>query len=162
MESLRLRGCVLFPDGVLRDGEVTIEGDSIVGVAEVESDSGREPTAAQKIIAPGFIDLQVNGAFGHDFTANPESIHAVAAALPSTGVTAFLPTIITSPLETYGKAFAALGPKATAALPSEARILGWHLEGHTCRRNDRARMIRAGCVRWLTRWVIDSSMTICV
>jgi N-acetylglucosamine-6-phosphate deacetylase len=129
MESLMLRGRVLFPDGVLRDGEVTIEGDSIVGVAEVENGPVPKPSAAHQIIAPGFIDLQVNGAFGHDFTADPETIHAVAAALTATGVTAFLPTIITSPLETYTKAFAALAPRATAAPPKEARILGWHLEG---------------------------------
>jgi N-acetylglucosamine-6-phosphate deacetylase len=129
MESLTLHGRVLFPDGVLRDGDVYIEGDRIVGVAEVEIGSGPSPFSNQNIIAPGFIDLQVNGAFGHDFTTNPETIHAVAAALTSTGVTAFLPTIITSPLETYGRAFAALAPQMIAAWPQGARILGWHLEG---------------------------------
>ena len=49
--------------------------------------------------APGFIDLQFNGGFGHDFTDDPASIWHVAAQLPQYGVTAFLPTVITSPLE---------------------------------------------------------------
>ncbi len=47
-------------------------------------------------IAPGFIDLQVNGAFGRDFTSDPSSIWDVAARLPRFGVTAFLPTVISS------------------------------------------------------------------
>jgi N-acetylglucosamine-6-phosphate deacetylase len=47
-------------------------------------------------VTPGFIDLQVNGAYGHDFTLEPESIWKVARRLPETGVTGFLPTIITA------------------------------------------------------------------
>jgi N-acetylglucosamine-6-phosphate deacetylase len=50
-----------------------------------------------RYLVPGFIDLQLNGAFGHDFTADPATIWRVAAGLPRWGVTAFLPTIITSP-----------------------------------------------------------------
>ena len=60
--------------------------------------------AAGQIVAPGFIDLQLNGALGDDFTEDPETIWRVAAALPQWGVTAFLPTIITSPLAQIGKA----------------------------------------------------------
>jgi N-acetylglucosamine-6-phosphate deacetylase len=52
-------------------------------------------------LAPGFIDIQLNGAYGHDFTGDPHSIAAVAQRLPKSGVTAFLPTFITSPLESY-------------------------------------------------------------
>jgi len=77
---------------------------------------------------PGFVDLQVNGGFGHDFSSDPASIWEVAALLPRTGVTAFVPTIITSPVEA---ALAALeivrsGPPAgwVGATP-----LGVHLEG---------------------------------
>jgi N-acetylglucosamine-6-phosphate deacetylase len=80
------------------------------------------------IAAPGYIDLQLNGAFGFDFTAEPGSIWEVAARLPRYGVTAFLPTIITAPLETAARAQDALrrGPPAgfAGALP-----LGLHLEG---------------------------------
>ena len=48
-------------------------------------------------VAPGFIDVQVNGAYGHDFTTDPDSMWDAAARLPETGVTAFLPTLITAP-----------------------------------------------------------------
>ena len=54
-------------------------------------------SAAGKIAAPGFLDVQFNGAFGLDFTDQPQTIWEVAAHLPRYGVTAFLPTIVTSP-----------------------------------------------------------------
>ena len=80
------------------------------------------------ILAPGFIDLQINGAFGDDFTADPATIWRVAEGLPRYGVTAFLPTIITSPLEQV-----AAGQRiVTEGEPDGfrgARPLGLHVEG---------------------------------
>ncbi len=113
-------GRVLFGDGVLRSGEVVVEDDHLAEVREASNVPGQ-------IIAPGLIDLQVNGAFGSDFTANPATIRVIAPQLPRTGVTAFLPTIVTSPLETYRRAFDVM-----RALPDDlagARVLGLHLEG---------------------------------
>ncbi len=84
--------------------------------------------AAGLYLTPGFIDLQVNGAFGYDFTADPTTIWHVAARLPRYGVTAFLPTIITSPLETVAAAQEIMTqvsvPGVTGAIP-----LGLHVEG---------------------------------
>jgi N-acetylglucosamine-6-phosphate deacetylase len=81
-----------------------------------------------RLLAPGFIDLQVNGAFGLDFTAAPETIWAVGAQLPRYGVTAFLPTIVTSPLATVAAA-----QRVWQAGPPPgyrgAAALGLHLEG---------------------------------
>ena len=80
------------------------------------------------LVAPGLIDLQVNGAFGHDFTGNPESIWDVGAMLPRSGVTAFLPTIISSPPGVARRALQVL-----AAGPPEEYVgatpLGLHFEG---------------------------------
>ena len=78
-------------------------------------------------IAPGLIDLQVNGAYGFDFTADSTTMAEVAARLPTTGVTAFLPTIITSPLEAYPRVLRDLERAAEDA--RGAQILGAHLEG---------------------------------
>jgi len=91
------------PDRVIERGSVTVDGGRIVEVGP----AGATPVlagatridAGGRVLAPGFIDLQLNGAFGHDFTADPSTIWEVAARLPRYGVTAFLPTIITSPLE---------------------------------------------------------------
>ncbi|HEX7972940.1 MAG TPA: N-acetylglucosamine-6-phosphate deacetylase [Anaerolineales bacterium] len=78
--------------------------------------------------APGFLELQLNGAYGYDFTGQPESIPLVAARLAESGVTAFLPTIITSPLEDYPSRLAAVAAAQKSSEPG-AKVLGAHLEG---------------------------------
>jgi N-acetylglucosamine-6-phosphate deacetylase len=78
-------------------------------------------------VAPGFIDLQANGFRGHDAAGGSGDIAAMAEGLPPTGVTAFLPTMISAPVEA-GADFA--GAVATAAAESRgARVLGAHIEG---------------------------------
>jgi N-acetylglucosamine-6-phosphate deacetylase len=82
---------------------------------------------AEGWIVPGFIDLQLNGAYGFDFTADGRAVARVAARLPETGVTGFLPTVITSPLETYPARLAEIAEANEIA--EGARVLGVHLEG---------------------------------
>lgn len=79
-------------------------------------------------VLPGFLDLQVNGAAGIDVTLEPERLWEVAAALPRFGVTAFLPTVITSAPDARSRALAVLagGPPAGWA---GAEPVGLHLEG---------------------------------
>jgi N-acetylglucosamine-6-phosphate deacetylase len=88
----------------------------------------RRIDAGGLMAAAGFIDLQINGAFGNDFTADPASIWAVGARLAETGVTSFLPTIVSSPPETIAAARATLegGPVQGYA---GAMPLGLHVEG---------------------------------
>lgn len=91
------------------------------------------PTGAQvvdaqgAILAPGWIDLQLNGGYGFDFTANPDTIWDVAARLPESGVTSFLPTLVTSPLETVERGMRALRRRPEDFLGAEP--LGLHIEG---------------------------------
>jgi N-acetylglucosamine-6-phosphate deacetylase len=84
-------------------------------------------------IAPGFIDLQVNGGFGHEVGADQAALRALAAWLPLTGVTAFLPTLVSRPESDYAACFAAVDAEMRAEArgerPRSARILGLHLEG---------------------------------
>lgn len=74
---------------------------------------------------PGFVDLQVNGLAGVDLLeANADGYGRAGEALLETGVTSYLPTLITAPEE---QLVAALGE-----VPQEARgarVLGAHLEG---------------------------------
>jgi N-acetylglucosamine-6-phosphate deacetylase len=116
-----------------------LEGATLVvdggRVLRIEEESGRAPHDADVIDAtglvcvPGFIDLQMNGGFGHDFTSAPESIWAAGRALGRFGVTGFLPTIITSPPEIVTRAKAAIAWPAPDAGYLGARVLGLHLEG---------------------------------
>src|SRR6266498_4453477 len=61
------------------------------------------------LIAPGYIDAQINGAFGIDFSAwqgekqTKEGLDKVAKGLVKYGCTSFVPTIVSSPKETYHK-----------------------------------------------------------
>jgi N-acetylglucosamine-6-phosphate deacetylase len=106
-----------------------VDGDAITWIGR-----GRPPRSADEeivagpgeLIAPGFIDLQVNGFAGHDAAAGADSIAAISDALAATGVTAFLPTIISEPVE-VGAAFAA--EVGAAAEAPGARVLGAHIEG---------------------------------
>src|SRR5947209_7679968 len=92
-----LRGMVLG-DGALTPGTVVIEEGRIRAILPPDADGGnRFPVSTAATIAPGFIDLQVNGGFGVEVGEEPEAIRTLAARLPATGVTAFLPTVITSP-----------------------------------------------------------------
>lgn len=83
-------------------------------------------------IAPGYIDLQLNGGFGMDFSSDPGALLETARKLPQTGVVAFLATFITSPLETYPEKLLAVeqAQKSQKLNPEgAARILGAHVEG---------------------------------
>lgn len=79
-------------------------------------------------VLPGLIDLQVNGVAGIDLTLEPERVWEAAAVLPSYGVTAFLPTVISSAPEIRDRALAAFGGGPPTGW-SGATPLGWHFEG---------------------------------
>jgi N-acetylglucosamine-6-phosphate deacetylase len=107
---------------LVEDGKVTWVGK---GAAPGRSD---EVVIAEpgELIAPGFVDLQVNGFGGHDAAAGAAAIAAISDLLPATGVTAFLPTLISAPVD-VGAEFAVAAGAGTGA--SGARVLGAHLEG---------------------------------
>jgi N-acetylglucosamine-6-phosphate deacetylase len=116
-----LRGSVVGPSGGLRCAQLVIAGGRI---AEIELLGPGDP---ETIIAPGFIDLQVNGFAGRDAREGAEAIAAISEALPRTGVTGFLPTLISRPVAEGGDFVRAAAAAAAAA--AGARVLGAHLEG---------------------------------
>jgi len=123
---------IFTPQTKIENGALLIEGKRIKKVGPVK-DIPCPPDAVKidatgLLLVPGFIDLQINGALGHDFTANPETIWPVAAALPRYGVTTFLPTIITSPLETVAQAQKVLVQSQPDGYRG-ATPLGLHVEG---------------------------------
>ncbi len=107
-------------------GDVLIEADRIVASASEPTAATLDATGCR--VFPGFVDLQCNGGFGVDFTTSPERAHEVAARLPETGVTSFLPTVITAPPEVTLRAITELDSLRTSS-PEQARSLGVHLEG---------------------------------
>jgi N-acetylglucosamine-6-phosphate deacetylase len=123
---------LLAPGKVIADGALLIE-DGRIHALGVAGEFAVPPEASVldaqgAYLGPGFIDLQVNGGFGHDFTQDPESLWEVAAALPQYGVTSFLPTVITSPLEVVERALDVLRRGPGTGIEG-AQPLGYHLEG---------------------------------
>jgi N-acetylglucosamine-6-phosphate deacetylase len=119
-------------DGVnlRKNAAVLIRGEQIVGIFGRDEISSSVPV--QELpdtiwLAPGFIDIQVNG--GGDLLFNdattPETIQAIAQAHRRFGTTALLPTLISDSRDKMPKAVEA-AEQAAAANPS---ILGIHLEG---------------------------------
>ncbi|KAJ6593465.1 carbohydrate esterase family 9 protein [Mycena capillaripes] len=85
------------------------------------------------ILSPGLIDIQINGAYGFDFSvydgddeAYKQGMKLVAEKIVETGVTSLVPTIITQEKSLYPKILNLLRPFSTA---TSATLLGWHAEG---------------------------------
>ncbi|KAJ7018349.1 carbohydrate esterase family 9 protein [Mycena alexandri] len=85
------------------------------------------------ILSPGLIDVQINGAYGFDFSvydgddeAYKQGMKLVAEKIVETGVTSLVPTIITQEKSLYPKILNLLRPFST---PISASLLGWHAEG---------------------------------
>lgn len=118
-------GCVLH-----HEHAVMVEGSRIAAVLPTEqlpSATPRETLPAGAWLAPGFIDIQVNGGGDVLFNDVPtsEGLAAIAAAHRRFGTTAFLPTLIT---DTKEKMRAALSAVASSR-PVNPSILGIHFEG---------------------------------
>lgn len=123
---------VYTPNKIIRNGAVLVGAGQILDVLEANqvrwNSQATVMDATGLHLVPGFIDLQLNGAIGLDFTTEPRSIWPVAAYLPRTGVTSFLPTIVTAPLT----AVAAAQKIITSGPPrgfQGATPLGLHVEG---------------------------------
>jgi N-acetylglucosamine-6-phosphate deacetylase len=83
-------------------------------------------------ISPGFVDIQVNGFAGVDFSSpdlDAEKVISVLPAIWSTGVTNFCPTLITNSLSGLAKNFAILEQAAQLSNEFAHAVPCYHLEG---------------------------------
>lgn len=108
---------------------VLVDGGRIADVVAVDSVPRGTPIRNVKdLLAPGFIDIQVNGGGGVLFNDSPtvEGIRAIGAAHRKFGTTGFLPTLITDMRE---KAVAAIDAARQGLADRVPGLLGVHLEG---------------------------------
>ena len=129
VRTLALQGRIITDHEVWPEGTVLLEGSRIAQVS-------REPLNADEIheypgcfVAPGFVDLQVNGSFGVDVASEAERVPELSRKLLATGTTAYLPSLISSPLELYREALPILSTLAREGVLDGAEVLGVHLEG---------------------------------
>jgi N-acetylglucosamine-6-phosphate deacetylase len=125
-----VNGKILLEGGLALGRALLVAGGRIQGVV----DDGRLPQGARRIdlegglLAPGFIDLQVNGGGGVLLNAAPEpaTIARIGKAHRRYGTTGFLPTLITSDRVTMARAIDAARRAIDGGMPG---VLGIHLEG---------------------------------
>ena len=125
--------CTLVTPGqLIPQGALIVEAGRIAALGSQEAVVC--PAGAQGIdggggyLVPGFIDLQINGGFGIDFSRSPEAIWQVGAQLPQFGVTYFLPTLISCEPDMVQKAQEVIQQGAPQDYLG-ALALGLHLEG---------------------------------
>jgi len=120
--------------------EIEIASDRIAAVRPLGSNPSRgaaRPPAAHVIddlpwISSGFIDIQVNGYAGHDYSSEGfarEEIDAIVRALAASGTTQHTPTIVTAPRERIVRNLRLIADGATANPMLDAAIAGIHVEG---------------------------------
>lgn len=123
------RGARLFDGGALVAGQLVTEGGRVVALlAPGAAAEGEVHDLDGGILAPGFLDLQVNGGGGRllgQGEADAE-IAAICAAHGAMGTLGLLPTLITAGADTTRAVLAAGLRAAQAGLPG---FLGLHLEG---------------------------------
>lgn len=127
---MTLEGLSLFSGSPVR---IRVEGSSIVEVTERPRDE------SLPYLAPGFIDLQVNGYQGMDYTAATFAegdVERLIAALAPSGTTTHLPTIITSSRETILRNLTILARARRASDAVASAIPGYHIEGPFISRED--------------------------
>ena len=114
----------LVLDDRVANGRITVEDGWI---AAVETDDG--PATDGPLLAPGFVDVHVHGWGGHDAMGDRAALDGMARRLLRRGVTSFLPTAVTAPLD----ALVAFGERVRTWLPDApidgAEPLGFDLEG---------------------------------
>jgi N-acetylglucosamine-6-phosphate deacetylase len=121
----------LFDGALLHDdAAVVIDGTRIAAVvarSELPATISRHELPDGAWLAPGLIDIQVNGGGDVLFNdnPNPEGVRTIVAAHRKLGTTALLPTLISDSFETMRSALAAV----EALIDTEPGVLGIHLEG---------------------------------
>src|SRR5688572_28683400 len=129
MRFVALRGQIVTDYEVWPDGTVLFGEGSIANVSPDDSlvaEADEVHHHPESLILPGFVDLQVNGAFGVDVASGSPRLPDLSEALLSTGTTSYLPTVISSPEGLYEEALPAIGRTPTQF---GAEVLGVHLEG---------------------------------
>lgn len=119
---------IITPDDELTPGWVAIERGLIAAVGEGDvPPTGRVEEMQNVTLIPGFVDIHVHGGGGHSLTtADTGEIDAYSEWAASTGVTAFLATVVAADLDEglrFGNAIA--GAKTRVG----ANIIGANFEG---------------------------------
>ena len=120
-----LRGRLVIDDAVV-PGRLLLEDGWI---RAVEPDPSDAEAAAGPVYAPGFVDVHVHGWGGHDALGDAAALSGMARSLLRRGVTSFLPTAPTIPLDELPRFADRVRGWMRDAPDDGAQALGFNLEG---------------------------------
>ena len=124
------------PTGLIESPVVLVEDDRVVSLGSreaIEVPAGiRRVDFPGLVLAPGLIDVHVHGGAGHDvMKEDPSGLATMERHMAAHGVTCYLPTTVTAPLDRTLAALESLGKiiRSRGVERDRARPLGIHLEG---------------------------------
>jgi N-acetylglucosamine-6-phosphate deacetylase len=125
---------LLTPLEIVERPMLFLEGSAIAEVATIESrplPKCRTIDFGDAVIAPGLVDMHIHGAAGHDVMENDSgALASIERLLAQHGVTSYVPTTVTAPLDTLLAALDRLASRIEADHDrAGARPVGIHLEG---------------------------------
>ena len=136
-----LAGTILTPTKEITDGAILIESGRIAEVGPASEVKLPADAAVidhrDKTVTPGFIDMHIHGAAGHDFMeATPAAVSRIGEFLARHGTTSYVATTVTASAESILEAARGLGKIVRAARswdptngPAAAQPSGVHFEG---------------------------------
>ncbi len=117
---------IIFPDAIRGDVDVVVRDGKIVEIRAPAPHADETIDLHGNFLAPGFIDVHVHGASGHDaMEANAEAFRAICDYHASGGTTSMLLTTATAPFAEILLALTQIG-KLREDIP---QIAGAHVEG---------------------------------
>ena len=130
MTTAFVNGRIFTGSDILENHIVEIDGAEIVGIspANGSKDYSQEIDLNGALLAPGYIDVQVNGGGGVLFNNDPsvDSIRVIGKAHRQFGTCGFLPTLISDDLDKVERAIEAVDK---AIIDGVSGVLGIHIEG---------------------------------
>lgn len=102
------------------------EGERITEIAEIEARDGLP------YLSPGFLDMQVNGYNGSDYSLedfNPDHLRNIIGSMAKSGTTQHVPTIVSSPQKRFLRNLRILAEEMERSREIESAISGIHIEG---------------------------------
>jgi N-acetylglucosamine-6-phosphate deacetylase len=103
-------------------------GDARIGAVRALGPNDPE----RPFVSPGFVDIQINGFAGVDFSEpalEPEKAISILPAIWKTGVTSFCPTLVTNSIARLERNFRVLEQARRLDARFAASVPGFHLEG---------------------------------